>query len=63
MSHLGPAGTAPFAWLADDLNESGVTGDAGRADARLGAKLVAHYGAVLAEVIRDAKAFPVERLR
>lgn len=62
LDRLGPEGVASFAWLAGDLNPLGVTGDARRADARIGARLVAHYGAVLAEVIQDARAFPLERL-
>ena len=62
LSHVAPDGTAPFAWLAGDLNPSGVTGNACLADAKLGAELVAHYGAVLAEVISDTKKFPLDRL-
>jgi creatinine amidohydrolase len=59
---VGPEGAASFAWLAGDLNPSGVVGDARRADARMGARLVEHYGSVLAQVIRDARAFPLDRL-
>jgi creatinine amidohydrolase len=62
LARVGPEGAASFAWLAGDLNRSGVTGDARLADAALGSRLVAHYGAVLAEVIADARAFPLERL-
>ena len=57
-----PEGVAPFAWMARDLNANGVVGDATLADAALGARLVDHYGGVLAQVIRDARAFPLERL-
>ncbi len=53
---------AAFAWLAGDLNPSGAAGNAALADADLGARLVAWYGAALAEVIRDAGRFPLERL-
>jgi len=62
LEHLGPEGAASFAWLAGDLHASGVVGDARRADARMGERLVAHYAAVLAQVIRDARAFPLDRL-
>jgi creatinine amidohydrolase len=62
MLRLGPEGTASFAWLAGDLNPDGVIGDARLADAALGAKLVTHYGTVLAEVILDTRAFPLDRL-
>jgi creatinine amidohydrolase len=63
LARLGPEGAASFAWLAGDLNASGAVGNARAADAALGARLVAHYGQVLAEVIRDARAFPLDRLR
>ena len=53
---------ASFAWLASDLNQSGVTGNAGLASAELGGRLVEHYGGLLADVIQDAAAFPIERL-
>jgi creatinine amidohydrolase len=63
LRHLGPEGPAPFAWLAGDLHPSGVVGDARRADARMGERLVRHYGGVLADVIQDARGFPLDRLR
>lgn len=62
LRRVGPEGEASFAWLAGDLNPYGVTGDARLADAETGQRLVAHYGRVLAEVIQDARAFPLDRL-
>ena len=62
LGRVGPEGAAAFSWLADDLHRSGMTGDARLADAEMGRRLVASYGGALAEVIRDAKAFPLERL-
>ncbi len=62
MRHLTPEGAASFSWLAEDINRSGVSGDARKADAAKGELLVAHYGGVLADVFRDARAFPLERL-
>jgi creatinine amidohydrolase len=62
MRRLVPEGVVSFSWLADDLNPSGVAGDARQADAEKGERLVAHYGEALADVIRDARAFPLERL-
>ena len=53
---------ASFAWLAGDLDRSGAAGDAARADAAAGRRLVDHYGAALAEVILDAREFPIDRL-
>ena len=63
MARIGPEGAASFAWLAADLHPSGAVGNARAADAPLGERLVSHYGSVLADVIRDARAFPLERLR
>ena len=63
LRHLGPEGEASFAWLADDLNPQGVTGNATLASAEMGAELVEHYGRILAEVIVDARDFPLQRLR
>jgi len=60
---VAPEGSASFSWLAGDLNSDGAVGDATLADADLGARLVSHYGAVLAEVIEDARVFPVDRLK
>jgi creatinine amidohydrolase len=62
MQRLRPQGAVSFSWLADDLNRSGVVGNALRADAGMGERLVAHYGEALADAIRDARAFPLDRL-
>ena len=62
LRRVAPEGSASFSWLAGDLNPGGAVGDATLADADLGARLVSHYGKVLAEVIEDARAFPLDRL-
>jgi creatinine amidohydrolase len=62
LQRLRPEGAVSFSWLAGDLNRSGVAGNALRADAAMGARLVAHYGQALADAIRDARAFPLDRL-
>ena len=62
LRRVGPEGAVPFAWLAGDLNPSGVVGDARLATAEMGRRLVAHYARVLAEVIQDARDFPIDRL-
>ncbi len=62
LRQVSAEGGASFAWLAGDLNRQGVTGDATLGTAELGAELVAHYGQVLADVIRDAREFPLDRL-
>ena len=63
LEHVRPEGPASFAWTARDLNPEGVVGNA-KIDgaAALGARLVEHYGAYLAEVITDARDFPLNRL-
>ena len=61
-SRIDPQGAVPFAWRAGDLTSSGVTGDPSLATPEAGALLVAHYGAALADVVRDARRFPLNRL-
>jgi creatinine amidohydrolase len=62
MQRLSPEGPVSFSWLAGDLNPSGAAGNPLHANAEMGEHLVAHYGAALAEAIRDARAFPIDRL-
>ena len=62
LVRVAPEGSASFSWLSGDLHVSGVVGDATHANPRLGSELVRHYGGVLAEVIKDARAFPLDRL-
>ncbi len=62
MQRLRPDGAVAFAWLAGDLNRTGAAGNALRADPVMGERLVAHYGGALADAIRDARAFPLDRL-
>jgi creatinine amidohydrolase len=59
-TRVGPEGEAAFAWLAQDLHAEGVVGDARGVDAALGAKLVQHYASILAEVIMETRALPLE---
>lgn len=61
-SRIAPEGAASFAWLAGDLDRSGAVGDAALGTADVGRRLVDYYGATLAAVIRDARAFPIDRL-
>jgi creatinine amidohydrolase len=63
LRRIGPEGEASFAWLAGDLHPSGVVGDATLADRDMGKRLVEHYASVLAEVIRETRDFPLDRLR
>jgi len=59
---LGPEGEAGFAWMAQDLNAAGATGDARLATPALGGRLVEHYSGQLARLIDDAHAFDLARL-
>jgi len=62
-SQVGTDTPGRFAWLAGDLNPSGAVGDASLASAAMGKRFVEHYGALLAQIIQDARAFPVDRLK
>ena len=62
LRHLQPEGAVSFSWLAGDLNPSGAAGNARLATAAMGERLVTHYGAALAQAIRDARSFPLARL-
>ena len=62
LRRLSAEGTASFAWLAADLNPQGVVGDARLGSPEVGAQLVKHYGRLLADAIRDARAFPLASL-
>ena len=62
LRRLGPEGQASFAWLAGDLHPGGTVGNARLADAGTGRRLVDGYAAALADVLRDARDFPLDRL-
>lgn len=62
FEHLMPEGNVSFGWLAKDLHPTGVAGDPRLGTAEAGRTLVQHYGQVLAKVIREARAFPLDRL-
>ncbi|WP_251978611.1 creatininase family protein [Salinicola avicenniae] len=62
-STLGPEGDAGYAWMAQDLNAGGVTGDATLASAQLGARLVDHFAQRLAEIIDETGRFDLATLR
>lgn len=62
LSRLSPEGPAGFSWMTQDLHPEGVVGNARLADAKLGARLVAHYAAEIAHVISDTARFPLDLL-
>lgn len=59
---LGPEGDAGFAWMAEDLHPSGVTGNAAAADAATGARLVEAFGRRLAEIVVETAEFDLSAL-
>lgn len=60
---LGPEGEAGFGWMAQDLHGSGATGNAQDASAALGARLVDHFAARLAQLIDEAHDFDLAQLK
>ncbi|RUR46282.1 creatininase family protein [Vreelandella populi] len=55
---VGPEGSATFAWLAEDLSQHGVAGDARQATPALGMRLVQHYATQLATVVAETARLP-----
>ena len=53
---------APFAWQAQDLHESGAIGDATKASAEKGEKLLDHGARAFCELLVDVDNFDVKRL-
>lgn len=60
---LGPEGEAGFGWMAQDLHGSGAAGNAQDASAALGARLVDHFAARLAQLIDEAHDFDLAQLK
>lgn len=50
---VAPNGEAPYAWLAHDLDATGIAGDPRLADATLGERLVSAYAMAIAEVLTE----------
>lgn len=61
--HLGPEGPIGFGWTAQDLNPAGVVGDATRADAEKGRRVIEHAAKGLAELVDEVARFPLANLR
>lgn len=59
---LGATARAPFAWLAGDLDTTGVVGDPSLASAEQGRRFVDHFADALAELIVETAAFDSARL-
>ncbi len=59
---VGPEGEAGFAWMAEDLNPAGVTGNAAAADAETGACLVETFAGRLAGIVIETAGFDIAAL-
>ncbi|MFB9263235.1 creatininase family protein [Bradyrhizobium erythrophlei] len=61
--HLSTQRPAPFAWQAQDLHKSGAVGDATKASADKGEKLIEHGARAFCELLADVDNFDVKTLR
>lgn len=60
---VNPLGPTPFAWMTQDLNESGACGDARLASAELGARILDHAAGQFVTLLRETAALPLSVLR
>jgi len=61
-THLRPAGTHGFGWIAQDLNPDGAVGDASLATAEKGRLTAEHQADGFIALIRDVARFPLAHL-
>jgi creatinine amidohydrolase len=61
-THLRPAGTHGFGWIAQDLNPDGAVGDASRAAADKGHLTAEHQADGFIALLRDVARFPLDQL-
>jgi creatinine amidohydrolase len=59
---LRATGPLSFAWMAQDLHESGAMGDAGKASADKGDRLADYSATAFIELLQDVEAFDLSRL-
>ena len=60
---LGPEKSVGFGWLSHDLHPEGVCGNAGRADAARGQKLLEYLADLLAKLINEVGKTPLDTLK
>ena len=53
---------SPFSWQAEDLNASGVVGDASKASVEKGMRLIEHQANAFIDLCWDVHRFPDKRL-
>jgi creatinine amidohydrolase len=61
-THLRPAGTHSFGWIAQDINPDGAVGDASRATAEKGRLTAEHQADGFIALLRDVARFPLDQL-
>ncbi|SMF11984.1 creatinine amidohydrolase [Tistlia consotensis] len=61
--HLNAVGPTPFAWMTQDLHETGACGDPRLASADLGERLVAAAAEALVRLVQETADFPLSNLR
>ena len=59
---LRPERPVGFAWMSQDLNPAGAVGNAARADAERGSRLLGHLGECLARLLAETAAMPLAAL-
>ncbi len=59
-THLRPTGAHAFAWIAKDINEHGVAGDASIATAEKGAETARHQAEGFIEMLKDVEKVPLK---
>ena len=60
FSTLVPEGAVGFGWETQDLHPAGALGDASRATAEAGARIVAHVAARLAGLLQEVRRFDLD---
>lgn len=60
--YLQPTPPHALAWIAHDLNEAGVVGDASKGTAEKGAAICRHQVAGFIDMLRDLTAYPLSNL-
>ena len=61
FKHIAPTGTHAFAWIARDLNESGVVGNAAAATAEKGRAVAEHQAKGFVELLKEVREVPLSK--
>jgi len=63
MKHLRVTQPIGFGWMASDLTEAGVAGDASKGTAEKGEACADHAAKAFIDLLRDVASFDISRLR